>query len=107
MKPPALRRLVLLAVMAGMSVTALVVGAVPLSDWFDQRSTTDELLAELAKVEAVNDEYRVRIDALNTDYEIERRARADYNLVRPNEEAYAVLPPPTEQLIRGIWPFAN
>ena len=107
MKPRVLRRLALFAVMVGASVTALVIGVLPLSDWFDQRSTTDELLAELAEVEAMNDAYRVRIDALNTDEEIERRARAEYNLVRPNEEAYAVLPPPTEKQISGVWPFTS
>ena len=107
MKPRVLRRLALVTVMAGASVTVLVIGVVPLNDWFDQRSTTDELLAELAEVEAVNDAYRARIDALNTDEEIERRARAEYNLVRPNEEAYAVLPPPAEKRISGVWPFAD
>jgi cell division protein FtsB len=65
-------------------------------------------LAELAGVEAVNAAYRDRIDALNTDEEIERRARAEYNLVRPDEEAYAVLPPPpADRGITGVWPFAD
>ena len=103
-----LKRLVLLGVMVAASATVLVVGMVPVSDWLDQRSTTGELLAELAEVEAVNAAYRDRIDALNTDEEIERRARAEYNLVRPDEEAYAVLPPPpTDRGITGVWPFAN
>lgn len=102
------RRLLLFGVMAAASVAVLVVGMVPVRDWFDQRSTTDELLAELAEVEAVNAAYRDRIDALNTDEEIERRARADYNLVRPDEEAYAVLPPPpAAPRITGVWPFAE
>jgi len=101
-----LKRLVLLGIMVGASATVVVVGMVPVRDWLDQRSTTGELLAELAEVEAVNAAYRDRIDALNTDEEIERRARAEYNLVRFNEEAYAVLPPPDEVVaIPGIWPF--
>ena len=50
----------------------------------------------------------LRIDALNTDEEIERRARSEYNLIRPDEEAYAVLPPPrSEYPVPGIWPFAD
>ena len=103
-----LKRLVLLGVMVAASATVLVVGMVPVRDWLDQRSITGELLAELAEVEAVNAAYRDRIDALNTAEEIERRARAEYNLVRPDEEAYAVLPPPpTDRGITGVWPFAD
>lgn len=102
------RRFALLGVMAAASAVVLVVGMVPVREWFDQRSATGELLAELAEVEAINSAYRDRIDALNTDEEIERRARADYNLVRPDEEAYAVLPPPpAAQRITGVWPFTN
>ena len=103
-----LRRLSLFGVMVAASATVLVVGVVPVRDWFDQRSTTGQLLADLAEVEAVNAAYRDRIDALNTDEEIERQARAEYNLVRPDEEAYAVLPlPPAELRIVGVWPFAD
>ena len=103
-----LKRLVLFGVMVAASVSVLVVGMVPVRDWLDQRSTTEELLAELAEVEAVNTAYRDRIDALNTDEEIERRARAEYNLVRPGEDAYAVLPPPSaDRGITAVWPFAD
>ena len=103
-----LKRLVLLGVMVAASTAVLVVGMVPVRDWLAQRSPTEELLAELAEVEAVHPAYRDRIDALNTDEEIERRARAEYNLVRPGEDAYAGLPPPAAD--RGItagWPFAD
>jgi len=103
-----LKRLVLFGVMVAASVSVLVVGMVPVRDWLDQRSTTEELSAELAEVEALNAAYRDRIDALNTDEEIERRARAEYNLVRPDEEAYAVLPPPSaDRGITAVWPFAD
>ena len=103
-----LKRLVLFGVMVAASAAVLVVGMVPVRDWLDQRSTTEELSVELAEVEAVNAAYRDRIDALNTDEEIERRARADYNLVRPDEEAYAVLPPPkVNRGVIGVWPFAD
>ena len=108
MSAPLLRRLVLFGVMVVASAAVLVVGMVPVRDWLDQRSTTEELSAELAEVEAVNASYRDRIDALNTDEEIERRARAEYNLVRPDEEAYAVLPPPSaDRGITAVWPFAD
>jgi cell division protein FtsB len=35
-----------------------------------------------------------RVQKLNTDAEIERIAREQYDLVRPGEEAYAILPSP-------------
>lgn len=38
-----------------------------------------------------------RVRTLNTDKEIERLAREQYSLVRPGEEAYAILPAPREQ----------
>ncbi len=94
--------------MVAASVTVLILGMVPVRDWLDQRSTTGQLLADLAEIEAVNSAYRDRIDALNTDEEIERRARAEYNLVRSDEEAYAVLPPPKANRGNiGVWPFAD
>jgi len=39
-----------------------------------------------------NRELSSRVEKLNTDAEIERLARQQYNLVRPGEEAYAILP---------------
>ena len=42
-----------------------------------------------------NQELAARVKKLNTDAEIERLAREQYNLVKPGEEAYAILPAPT------------
>jgi len=51
-------------------------------------------------------ELRERIRLLNTDEEIERLARRDFNLVFPGEEAYAVLPPPPKAVsLPDAWPF--
>ena len=41
-----------------------------------------------------NSELTARVQQLNTDAEIERLARERYNLVKPGEEAYAILPAP-------------
>ena len=41
-----------------------------------------------------NSELTARVQRLNTDAEIERLARERYNLVKPGEEAYAILPAP-------------
>jgi len=102
------RRLSLLGVTLAAVAAALALGVVPFRDWLEQRERTAALQAQVDEVDAVNREYEDRIDALNTDEEIERRARSDYNLIRPDEEAYAVLPPPrTEHQVPGIWPFGN
>ena len=50
------------------------------------------------KVEILSEQNRQlasRVQKLNTDAEIEHLAREQYNLVRPGEEAYAILPAPT------------
>ena len=88
------RLLVPLGVVVVVVGITLAFGIDPFSDWLDQRSDTTSLERQVNAVEERNKEYELLIDALNTDEEIERRAREEYNLVRPEEEAYAVLPPP-------------
>ena len=87
-------------------VAVLGLGVVPFRDWLDQRETLGDLREQGAEIERQTRDYELRVDALNTDEEIERRARSEYNLVRSDEEAYAILPPPDEVVvIPGIWPF--
>ena len=106
MNPRLLRRLGVLGLTVLVFVAVLGLGVVPFRDWLDQRETLGNLREQVADIERQNRDYELRVDALNTDEEIEQRARAEYNLVRFDEEAYAVLPPPDEVLaIPGIWPF--
>jgi cell division protein FtsB len=106
MSPRLLRRLGVLGLTVLVFVAVLGLGVVPFRDWLDQRETLTGLREQVADIERQNHDYELRADALNTDEEIERRARAEYNLVRPDEEAYAVLPPPDESVaVPGIWPF--
>lgn len=108
MGPGTTRRLSLLAITLTGVAAALALGVVPFRDWLEQRERTADLQVQVLEVEALNSGYEDRIDALNTDEEIERRARSDYNLVLPDEEAYAVLPPPrVERAVPGIWPFGD
>ncbi len=108
MKPAAARRLSLVGVVLAAATATLAFGVVPFRDWLDQREVNERLRAQVEELEAVNRAYELRIDALNTDEEIEARAREEYNLVRPDEEAYAVLPPsaPVRQF-PGVWPFGS
>jgi len=102
------RLLVPLGVVVVVVGITLAFGIDPFSDWLDQRSDTTSLERQVNAVEERNKEYELLIDALNTDEEIERRAREEYNLVRPEEEAYGVLPPPpAAHRIQGVWPFNN
>ena len=74
-------------------VTFLLVGVMPTRTYLQQRS---ELAAAEQRVDVLseqNDALQGRLDELQTDEEIERLAREQYNLVRPGEEAYAILPP--------------
>ncbi len=101
-----LRRLGYFSIIAISLFSLMLLGVIPVQEWFEVRDTKDELLVELAKVEELNKSYRVSIDALNTDEEIERIARSEYNLVKPHEEAYYVVPLSAEDVkIPGIWPF--
>ena len=101
-----LRRLGYLSIIAVSLFSLMLLGVIPVQELFEVRDTKDELLVELAKVEELNKSYRVSIDALNTDEEIERIARSEYNLVKPHEEAYYVVPLSAEDVkIPGIWPF--
>ncbi|SVD35655.1 uncharacterized protein METZ01_LOCUS388509, partial [marine metagenome] len=61
----------------------MLLGIIPIQEWFEARDTKNDLLVELAEIEELNDSYRVSIDALKTDEEIERIARSEYNLVKP------------------------
>ncbi len=74
-------------------VGLLFLAVFPTRTYLAQRrdlSATERRLAVLSKQ---NKELSQRVDRLNTDAEIERLAREQYNLVRPGEEAYAILPP--------------
>ena len=101
-----LRRLGYASIIAISLLSLMLLGIIPIQEWFEVRDTKNELLLELAEMEELNESYRVSIDALKTDDEIERIARSEYNLVKPHEEAYYVIPISSEDIeIPGIWPF--
>ncbi|MDP1820074.1 MAG: septum formation initiator family protein [Acidimicrobiales bacterium] len=84
----------------------LAVGVFPTGSFLDQRSDTAESQSRLEVLREQNEALEQRIGALQTDAEIERLAREQYNLVLPGEEAYAVLPAPLPPLeLPEIWPF--
>jgi cell division protein FtsB len=65
----------------------------PTSSWLAQRRDRQAVETELRLLTSHNRSLERRVRELRTPAEIERIARAKYNLVRPGEEAFAILPP--------------
>jgi hypothetical protein len=87
---------------------ALAIGVFPTRSFLDQRSQTSQTERRLTVLREQNKELSDRLAALKTPEEIERLAREEYNLVRPGEEAYSVLPAPLPPLqLPEIWPFGS
>ena len=66
--------------------------------WLHQRQDRTTLRAQEAALTAENKALQARVDQLRSDQEVERLAR-QYNLVKPGEEAYFLMPPPTETTV--------
>lgn len=85
---------------AGLAFAALALAGVmalavfPAQAWHHQRQERTALRAQEAALAAENQALQARADHLRTDEEVERLAR-QYNLVKPGEEAYFILPQPT------------
>ena len=75
-------------------VALLFLFVFPTRTWFQQR---DEISAAETRLQVLDEQNRklsARVKQLQTDAEVERIAREQYQLVRPGEEAYAILPAP-------------
>ena len=88
-----MRRLWSLALMA-VVVVGLFTFVFPTRTFLAQRASISHAERQLEVLEEQNDELESRAERLRSDAEIERLAREQYNLVRPGEEAYALLPAP-------------
>jgi len=75
-------------------VGILFAGVFPTRTYLAQRAATSRAEKQLIVLGEQNAELAKRAKVLQSDAEIERLAREQYNLVKPGEEAYAVLPPP-------------
>ena len=92
-----LRRLVPFVVLVVL-IGVLFVAVFPTRTWLAQKRETAAAAEQLAVLEQENERLEKRVEALQSDEEIERLAREQYNLVKPGEEAYALLPPGSSAL---------
>ena len=80
-------------VMAGLAlVGVLMLAVLPARAYFDQLRQQSVLESQVATFQEENGTLANRAAQLQTDDEIERLARQQYNMIRPGEEAYAILP---------------
>ena len=70
----------------------LALAVIPAQAYVAQQRDRDRLAATLDGASAQNRALEERADRLATDAEIERLARLRYNLAKPGEEVYAILP---------------
>ena len=80
----------------GALVVFLVAGVFPTRTYLHQREQIASAEEKLEVLTAENAKLATRVEELHTDTEVERLAREQYNLVRPGEEAYAILPGPAD-----------
>ncbi len=105
MSSPARRLVWPLLVVVGL-VAALSLAWFPARTWMGQKDEIANRQAELSELDAQVEALDARVDALDDPAEIEHMAREKYNMVRPGEEAYRILPPPAQPLeIPPGWPF--
>jgi cell division protein FtsB len=76
-----------------MLVAGLVLFGLPGRAYLSQQRTLTAAEVRLRVLSAENAKLDQRRQQLQTDAEIERLARQQYGLVKPGEEAYAILPP--------------
>ncbi len=78
----------------GLVVLAVFVfGVFPTGRYVEQREDLDRATTELDVLLEQNAELRDRVQLLESDAEIGRVARDEYDMVYPSEEFYSVLPP--------------
>jgi cell division protein FtsB len=92
---------VVIAVVGGLTLLLVL----PTRAWLEQRAEIRDTEAKLAVLRAANSTLDQRVTALQTPEMIEQVARDQYNLVKPGEQAYSVLPSALPEPLPAGWPF--
>lgn len=90
-------RLVLGAVLL---IGVLFVGVFPTRTFLDQRDAIDTTKERLAVLRSENERLREQIQWLQKPEEIERIAREEFNLAKPGERVFVMIPSELEALRR-------
>ena len=105
-RAPFATRLVLPVLATLLFAVILVVGVFPTRTYLSQKRSIAAASAQLSQLQASNDALRHEAQQLGTDAEIEQQARQNYDLVKPGEEVYRVVPAPqTPVAVPDVWPF--
>jgi cell division protein FtsB len=95
------------------TITVLLVGVLffavfPTRSWWQQRQETATAEQRLAESEAELAKVKAEQERLRTDEEIRRRAKEEFGYVEPGEEAFNILPAPTDPIgLPDGWPFVG
>lgn len=89
-------------------IGVLFAAGFPMRTYLAQRASTRSAEGELDQLRRQESELDAERRRLETDAEIERRARADLGYVEPGEESYNILPAPAEPIgLPEVWPFTG
>ena len=102
------RRLFWMGVVAVVVAGIAFLGAFPARTYFRQQSATARAESDLDALDSEIADLEDQIGGLQTDAEIERRAREEYHMTRPGEEVVTLLPaaPPAVAVPSG-WPYSR
>jgi cell division protein FtsB len=103
------RRRALWILLTSVTVVGLLfIGVYPMRTYFSQRASLQRAQRQMDVLRTENDKLAQQAERLNTDSEIERIAREQYNFVGPGEQAFAILPaPPAPIQLPPVWPFTG
>jgi cell division protein FtsB len=102
------RRMLWMLVASVTVIGILFIGVYPTRTYLSQRAALSKAQHQLTVLQDENAKLDQQATNLNTDSEIETLAREKYNLVRPGEEAYAILPAPPPKIdLPAVWPFTR
>jgi cell division protein FtsB len=89
-------------------VGVLLIAVFPTRSYLAQRASIHKAERRLSSLDRENQRLATQARRLSTPDEIERLARGQYGLVRPGEQAYAILPAPKPPIgLPELWPFAG
>ncbi len=90
----ALRHHIPLVVMLSLAAAIVVgVAVLPMKTYFEQRELLAQTDQERQQILGEVDQLRSQLAMLQTDAEVERLGRENFDLVKPGEESYRILPP--------------